>query len=130
MKTSFFLTALCILSLSAFLLWSKFEHNNNDISISVNDDVRLYKFAAEYPDANTHRVEEYLNRNLAPGNLFKSKNDHFDANVTLNDETHFYIMETPGELKIEFNKVKNSTASLYRIKKICEGIKMVLTEKN
>lgn len=129
MKTSFYITAFCILSLSIFLVWTKFEINNHDISISVHEDDDSYKFSASYNNSNTSRVQQYINNSIAPNGLFGSKNDDFDVTTTLADRTRFYIMEEPGRLKIELNKRKNSMASYLRIKKMCEGIKDVLAGK-
>jgi hypothetical protein len=129
MKTSFFITAFCILSLSVFLLWTKFEVNNHDISISVKEDDDTYQFYASYDAGNTRRVQQYINNSIEPNGLFKSEDDRFDVTTSLVDNTQFYIKESPGRLKIELNKRKNSTASYYRIKRMCEGIKNLIAVK-
>ncbi|MDF2432571.1 MAG: hypothetical protein JWP44_2202 [Mucilaginibacter sp.] len=129
MKTSFYITAFCILFLSIFLVWTKFEINNHDISISVHEDDDSYKFSASYNDSNTSRIQQYINNSITPNRLAGSENDNFDATTTLADRTRFYVLEKPGRLKIELDKRKNSTASYLRIKKMCEGVKGVLAGK-
>lgn len=136
MKTSFFLTAFCLISLSAFLLYSKFEINNNDISISISNTDDTYQFNASFNKGNTIKVLRYINKALQSGGSLKRDNAYFDESTssidgttTLADKSTFYIKESPGSLKIEFDKRKNSGASLIRIKNMCDGIKNVLAGK-
>jgi len=126
MKTSFFLATFCLISLSAFIIYTKFDVNdvNRDkTSISISEDADSYQLEAVYNVNNTGRVERYINRCISPDRLGDSENDYIDASSSLPDGTVFYVKESPGKLKIEFNKKKNSTASYYRIKKMCEGVK-------
>ena len=129
MKTSFYLTAFCILSLSIFLVWTKFEVNNHDIAISVNENEDTYTFTASYDRGNSLAVYNYINKNISPDRLGDSEKDYFDVTTSLTDKTVFYIKESPGKLKIAIDKRKNSTASYYRIKKMCEGVKGLLAGK-
>jgi hypothetical protein len=126
MKTSFILTAFCILSLSIFLIWSKFEVNDHDIAITVNESNDSYSFSAHYPKSNTSGVESYINESISPNSLAKSANDYFNVSTSLTDKTTFHIIENPGKLEITLDKRKNTTASYYRIKKMCEGVKGLL----
>jgi hypothetical protein len=130
MKTSFYITAICLVSLSIFLMWSKFRVNDHDIAIAVNDDNDKYKFSASFPDSKTHAVEQYVNSSIAPNSLFKSENDYFDVTTTLTDQTEFYLKGKSGELHIEIDKRKNSNASIYRIRRMCDGVKNILTGNN
>jgi hypothetical protein len=129
MKASIYLTAICIMALSIFLIWSKFEINNHDLSIAFSENDDTYAFVASYNDSNTGRVQDYINQHIKPNGLFKSTHDYFDVTTTLADNTSFYVKESPGELKIELNKKKNSTASYYRIKNMCTGLGKLLTGK-
>lgn len=129
MKTSFFLTAFCLISLSVFLVWTKFEVNNHDAKVSESEDVNTYTFSASYNADKTKRVYTYINKSISPDQLGNSENDYFDVTTSLNDKTEFYIKESPGKLKIILDKRKNSSASYYRIKEMCEGVKKLLGEK-
>ena len=129
MKTSFYLTAFCLIALGTFLVWSKLQINNRDIAIAVHDDNDKYKFTAVFPDGNTARVQEYINQSISPNSLAKSDKDYFDVTTRLADRTEFYANESPGKLMIEIDKRRNSNASIYRIKKMCDGIKGLLTGK-
>jgi hypothetical protein len=129
MKTSFYLTAICLIALGTFLVWSKLHINTHDVGIAVHDDNDQYRFTAVFPDGNTYRVQQYINQSISPNSLAKSDNDYFDVTTTLTDRTEFYINESPGNLKIEIDKRKNSNASIYRIRKMCDGIKDMLTGK-
>ena len=129
MKTSIYVTAFCLVSLSAFLMWSKFRINNHDIAIAVNDDNSKYNFSASFPDNKTYAVQQFINSSIVPNNLFKAADDYFEVTTTLADQTEFYIEESSGKLKIEIDKRKNSIASVYRIRKMCDGVKNILTAK-
>ena len=130
LKTSFFLTAFCLITLTIFVIWTKFDLNyNHNISISVKEDDDNYQFTAYYDAVNTRRVQKYINKSIEPNGLFTSEDDYFDVTTSLADNTKFYIKESPGRLKIALNKRGNSTASYLRIKKMCEGIKLLLAGK-
>ncbi len=126
MKTSFFIAAFCLLSLSIFIGWEKFERNNDDISISVSETDGTYKFIAAFNEDYTGKVQNYINHSIKPNSLFKSTHDYFDVTTTLEDKTEFYVKESPGKLKITIDKRKNSYASYMRIKKMCGGIGNIL----
>jgi hypothetical protein len=129
MKTGVFFAVFSILALSAFLVWSRFEDFNHNISITVSEENEFYEFSANYDRSKTARVESYINEQIKPNQMGSSENDDVDANTSLPDNTRFYIKESPGKLKIKLNKRENSTASYYRIKKMCEGIQHLLAGK-
>lgn len=126
MKTSFFIAALCLVSLSIFIGWVKLQKNNGDVSITVKDTDDAYTYIASFDEDYTGKVQSYINHSIKPNGLFKSTHDYFDVTTTLKDGTDFYIKESPGDLKIEINKKKNSIASYFRIKKMCDGVSNVL----
>ena len=117
------------MSLSIFLVWTKFTVNNHDINISVSENADTYSFTTRYDAARTGMVYNYLNKSLSPNQLGNSENDYFDATTNLPDRTSFYVKESPGNLKIVLDKRKNSYASYIRIKRMCGGIKNLLTGK-
>jgi hypothetical protein len=129
MKTSVFFAAFSIIALSIFLICARFEVFNHDISISVSEDQDYYTFSARYNSGNTGLVEHYINRCISPDQLGTSENDYIDANTSLPDKTQFYAKESPGKLTIRLDRRINSTASYYRIKKMCEGVKDLLAGK-
>jgi hypothetical protein len=129
MKTSVIFAAFCILALGIFLVFARFEVFDHNISVSVSEDEDTYSFSAHYNSHNTAAVERYINNCVSPNGLAKSENDYFDANTSLTDHTQFYVYESPGKLKIKLDKRKNSTASYYRIKKMCDGIGNLLAGK-
>lgn len=129
MKASFFLALLCLASLSIFVGWMKFQHNNDNLSIAVTDTDDTYELSAKFNEDFTGRVQDYINHSIRPNNLFRSTHDYFNVTTRLNDNTEFHIKESPGELEVEFDKKKNSYASYQRIRKMCEGISDVLKGK-
>ncbi|MCR8559668.1 hypothetical protein KXD93_18575 [Mucilaginibacter sp. BJC16-A38] len=126
MKTSFFIAAFCLLALSIFVGWAKLEHNNDDISIAVSDTDDTYTFKASFNENTTGKVQDFMNDSMRPNGIFRSTSDNFNVTTTLKDGTDFYIKESPGELKVEIDKRKNSTASFLRIKKMCDGVAKIL----
>jgi hypothetical protein len=133
MKTSFYLTAFCLVSLSIFLLYTKMGNNTGNIAITVNDIDDTYKFTASFDPNATPRVLNYINKSIKPtgmGDYFDITTQRIDITTLLNDHTEFYIKESPGELKVVLDKRKNSHASCLRIKRMCEGIKNLLAGKS
>jgi hypothetical protein len=136
MKMSFFLTTFCLISLSAFLVYSKFNANRDSTSITITEANDTYQLDAYYNANNTIKVLQYINRSIEPNGPLNPGNDYFDVTTrridittTLSDKTEFCIKESPGKLKIVFDKRKNSSSSYWRIKAMCEGIKNVLAGK-
>jgi hypothetical protein len=129
MKTSFFIAAFCLVSLSIFIGWMKFQRNGDDLSISVTDTDDTYALTAKFNEDYTGKVQDYINHSIKPNKLFRSTHDYFNITTTLADKTEFHVKESPGELQIEFDKRKNSTASYWRIRKMSEGISNLLKEK-
>jgi hypothetical protein len=123
MKAGVFFAAFSIIALSIFLVFARFEVFDHNISVSVSEDNDTYTFSAVYNKANTGRVEGYINKCISPDQLGNSVNDYIDATTALPDGTRFYVKESPGRIKISIDKKRNSTASYYRIKNMCEGIK-------
>ncbi len=135
MKTSMYLTAFCLVSLSIFLVCAKMTGNTGNISISVSENDDMYKLTASFDPAATTRVLHYINNNIGSkerqdnGSYFDETTRRIDVTTRLNDNTEFYIKESPGEVKISLNKHKNSYASYIRIKRMCEGIKNILANQ-
>jgi hypothetical protein len=133
MKTSFYLTAFCLVSLSIFLLYAKMGSNTGNIAITASDTDDTYKFTASFDSNATQRVLYYINKCIEPrgnGDYFDVTSSRIDVTTRLNDQTEFYIKESPGELKVVLDKRKNSHASCLRVKRMCEGIKNLLAGKS
>jgi hypothetical protein len=130
MKTSIYLTAFCLFSLSIFLAWKKLAVNDRGIAITMNENDRSYKFSASYNEEATERVRTYINNCMKPAVIVTPGNDYMDITTMLPDKTEFYVKESPGRLKIELDKRKNSFSSYLRIKRVCEGVKNLLAGKN
>jgi hypothetical protein len=129
MKTSVLFATFSIIALSIFLVWAKFNVYDHDTAITVNEDTDSYVFTARYDRRETGRVESFINKNISPDRMGSSPNDYVDANTRLNDNTRFYIKESPGKLKIKLDKTINTVASCYRIRKMCKGVKELLAGK-
>lgn len=129
MKASVLFATFSIICLSVFLFWARFNLYFQGVDISINDTNDSYTLTARYDRNETARVERYINQCISPDQMGTSENDYIDANTRLNDNTRFYIKESPGRLKIELDKQANSGASYRRIKQMCEGVKTLLAGK-
>ena len=129
MKTSFFLTTFCLISLGAFIVYSKIAEGSGpsyNTSVTISESKNDYSLTASYDVRKTAKVQSYINDAIAPNSLFRSENDDFNVTTTLADRTNFHVKESPGKLKIEIDKKQNSYASYRKVKKMCEGIKDLL----
>jgi hypothetical protein len=103
--------------------------NNKDITIHVQDNPGSYEFDAVYPVNRTGDVQDYINNCMEPNGLFASSHDYFNVDTKLQDGTKFHVKSSPGKMDIVLIKHENSIESYNRIKKMCEGIKNILTKK-
>ena len=114
--TGIFLAGIC---LSCF--------DSEDIKISVTDSDNSYEFYAKYDKTKRREIQNFINNNLAPNRI--ATNEDQDVTITLNDKTQFELRESRGKIRIKLDKEDNSAASYIRIKKMCEGIKGIISEK-
>lgn len=114
--TGVFLAGIC---LSCF--------DSEDIKISVTDSDDSYGFHAKYDKTKRREIQNFINKNIAPNRI--ATNEDQDVTITLNDQTQFELMESRGKIRIILDKEDNSAASYIRIKKMCEGIKVIISEK-
>lgn len=126
MKASFFIAALCLLSLGVFVGWVKYNHPYHGLNISVNENSDHYRMEARFDEQLTGEVQDYINASIKPNGLFKSTHDYMNVSTTLSDKTEFEVKESPGRLMVEIDKHNNSYSSYLRIKKMCQGITELL----
>lgn len=81
----------------------------------------LFEFALSFKKSETRSVQNYLDKKLGRSGVFTKT--EMDATVTLDNGMSFYIRMKPGELKILFDKTKNSPENFTRMKEACEVIK-------
>jgi hypothetical protein len=106
------------------------DNQRQSATISVSDTRETYVFTASYDRSATNKVEKFINRNISPGHMGSSENDLIDASTTLADHTSFHIKESAGNLEISIKKNENSQASVERIRKLCNGVKALITKQN
>jgi hypothetical protein len=126
MKKSTLLIVLALIILAATP--SCFHYNDDNISISVSDDDDEYEMDADYSRKQTHDVQVYLNDHLLNGKIKLRRNDHVDKEVTLDDNTTFYINSEPGSINIKIDKTKNSAVQCEKIRIACEDLKEILAD--
>lgn len=106
------------------------DNQSQPATISVSDTRETYVFTASYNRSATSKVEKFINRNISPGHMGSSENDFIDASTTLADHTSFHIKESAGNLEISIKKNENSPASVERIRKLCNGVKALISKQN
>ena len=107
---------------------SCFHRHNHDISISISDDDDEYEMDADYRRNQTHSVQVYLNDHLLNGDIKLSRNDYIDKEITLDDNTTFYINSNPGSLHIKVDKTENTEEQCERVRQACEDLKQILAD--
>ena len=107
---------------------SCFHINDDNVSISVSDDENEYEMEADYQRRKTRAVQVYLNDHLLNGEVKLKRNDHVNREITLDDNTTFYINTEPGSINIKIDKTKNSEAQCEKIRIACEDLKEILAQ--
>jgi hypothetical protein len=119
------LVIISVLCIVGFLQAVQYGFSNrNGVSVRVKESDDTYRLYARYASYKAERVHQYLRKELK-NELFRKR--RVDADLTLEDRTHFHIKISPGKLLIQFNKTENDYDSYFRIKQLGEGIKRRLT---
>ncbi len=126
MKKTNLMLAIILLSAIAVFPFLKKEINHENINITISENEKELSILAKFPDDKTRKVQKLLDNQL---NQAIFTNAEFDATVTLDGKSSFYIKSTIGRLKIEFDKRKNTTESYRNMKQLGEELKGVLTDK-
>lgn len=121
----YFIVAVSGIMLLAF---SSCFHHGHDFSITISDDEDEYEMDASYSKRQARAIRIYLNDHLLHNNIVLHKNNSVDEEITLDDNTTFYINSYPGEFRIKIDKRENSEESCARLKQICEELKEILAE--
>ena len=84
---------------------------------------------ASYDRDKARKIQRLLDRELNVDIGRSGRHTHVDATITLDDRTTFYMRAFPGELRINFDKTRNSEDSWIKIQDVCEEIKEALEER-
>src|SRR5688572_17655943 len=95
------------------------------VSIKHSQYDHYYEMKAKFNPGKTAKVDNYLDKELATGDM-SFVNTTMDGDITLDNKTTFYIKKSPGHLHIKFDKEKNSDEAFAKIKSVCEGINEVV----
>jgi hypothetical protein len=126
MKKHFVLIAVGLMILTA--MPSCFHFSDHDVSVTVSDDEDEYEMDADYSRRKAHAVRVYLNDHLLDGKIKIRHNDHVDKEITLDDNTTFYINAEPGSVNIKIDKTRNSEEQCERVRMACEDLKEILAD--
>ena len=81
---------------------------------------------AWFHEYQTRDVEEYMDDKIGAQSDISFVNTRINGRIGLDDHTTFFVKKSPGHLKIEMDRRKNSAQSYREVKSLCEGIKEVL----
>jgi hypothetical protein len=103
-------------------------HSNDDdhTSLTLSESDEYYSMNARFGKSRTRDVERYMDSRIGTKSNTSFVNSRINGNLSLNDNTTFYIKKYPGHIKIKLDKDENSYEAYHRIKSMCEGIKDVL----
>jgi hypothetical protein len=103
-------------------------HHHNDFSISFSDDDDEFEMEADYPRHQAHDVKVYLNDHLLNNIAHRGKHSFKNEEITLDDNTTFYIDSYPGQLNIRVDKDENSEEGCERVRQMCKELKLVIED--
>jgi len=95
------------------------------INIKHSEYSHYYEMTAEFNPDRTGAVERWLNKELATGDM-SFANTEIDGDITLDNNSTFYMKKSPGFLNIKLDKEKNSDETYQKVRSVCEGINDVV----
>ena len=95
------------------------------INIKHSEYSHYYEMTAEFNPDRTGAVERWLNKELATGDM-SFANTEIDGDITLDNNSTFYMKKSPGFLNIKLDKEKNSDETYRKVRSVCEGINDVV----
>jgi hypothetical protein len=84
--------------------------------------------SARYDPDETRNLENYMTNKIGRTSDMSFVNTRIKGQLTLDDNTTFYIKKYPGYLEIKLDKRRNSYESYQRMKQMCEGIKKAVIQ--
>ena len=129
MRKLFLGLIICTLFISCFagyIVHRIFIRGERNISVRVKETEDSYQFYASYNRFRTRQVQNYIDREMNTGRVFR--NARIDADMTLDKDIFVHVKSRPGLLVIKMDKTRNDSAAYHRIKELGEGIKEKLTE--
>jgi len=102
--------------------------HRDHVSITMSDTNDEFEMDASYRKNQARTVRVYLNDRLLNNADLAYKNGLHDQEITLEDNTTFYINTDPGELRIKIDKRENSAASCEHVKQVCADLEQILAE--
>ncbi len=109
------------------LLLSACFHGHDDIEISYHDSPAEYTMEVIYHPDDADEVDAYLDHTIGHHHSSSFRNTRIDGHVSWDDRGVFYMKKNPGHLVIRMDKDRNSRGMYHDLKKVCQGIKSVVT---
>ncbi len=109
--------------------WAALTACSKETKISVTDNTDVYKLDAKFDDSRTAGVREYINDFYKPTQVIPLASGEVNHEVTLPDQTKFWVESSEGELHLKFDKKANSAEAYTRIQAFSKGLGSVATGK-
>lgn len=126
MKKAYTLLAVCCFSVG--LLIFKFTKQHVFIHgtvYSVSNNLTNIKVKVLYNKDRTDAVEKYLDSCFYPTRIFEG-NHEIDKRIVISPDASFDISASSGAVYVKVERKNNSTASVARIREVCEGLKPII----
>ncbi|QNK61494.1 hypothetical protein H7F33_13080 [Pedobacter sp. PAMC26386] len=125
MKKNTLTAKVLVFFLSLAFIYTGCKNSSSKTSVVVNETRDQYQLAIDYDKTKTDSVEHYLSRFIGQDAIFTP--EHTSAiHITMADQTIFDVKSTPGEFRLTFDKSKNSSTALNRIKTINKELEPIL----
>jgi hypothetical protein len=96
--------------------------------VSVLDTDYYYELRATFQEEKHEELKKAIDKSIQPEKLFGQSITRYDADITLNDGTHFHLKISDTKIVIKFSKKTNSAAAYERMKTIFEAAKKALND--
>ncbi|HMC99077.1 MAG TPA: hypothetical protein VKH37_02960 [Ferruginibacter sp.] len=124
-NTILILAILVIIISSSSCIW---RHNHHSW-VNVTESNDEYQMCASYDKHKARRIQNLLKQEFEHDCDESFSSARIDEEITLDDNSTFYIRSRPGEIRIRVDKDDNSEAAVVKIRAVCDDIKEILEDR-
>lgn len=123
----YLMISLVIMGIIATGLYMRGNYSDHNINITVAEDEDELCIIAQFPEAKSKALHDYLRTQIDLSDLSDLNNVVIKKYHTPDDKMTVFLKSKPGYIKIILDKERNSREAYLRLKKASEGIKHVFT---
>lgn len=117
-----------ILASLAMLLMCSCNLNSKRVQITIKENNTYYQFKAKFNSSKTELIKTYVQSRLKYELTAPIEETIFREKVTLKDGTEFSMKISSGRLHIKLYKLENTEAAYFKIKSLCDEIKLQIEQ--